>query len=98
MSNFREEIGLPGLDSPERSLMRHAVELAELHRGVFSLETVKRCVFERYAEVLRTSTVRAHLLANTRKLSLNRLNTVARETGVTINLDPPMVIVEGAAF
>ncbi|MFP7761004.1 arsenate reductase ArsC [Marisediminicola sp. LYQ134] len=91
MSEFSDLPGLPGLVYPEDSLKREALALAERYRGVFAAETVERYVLESYTALLRTSTVKAHLIANTKRFAADRLEALATATGATPK-DRPQVL------
>ncbi|MBS3177238.1 MULTISPECIES: arsenate reductase ArsC [unclassified Pseudoclavibacter] len=81
MTDLSQRRGLPGLAYPEASLQRLAGELAEQFTGIFTPETVERYVLESYAALLRTSTVRAHLVTNTTRFAKDRLTALAQAKG-----------------
>lgn len=85
--------GLPGLAYPEESLRRLAGELAERFAGVFVPETIERYVLESYTGLLRISTVKAHLVANTVRFATDRLTALAQAKGTTDSTPPEVLFV-----
>jgi arsenate reductase len=83
--------GLPGLAYPDEALRRLAHDLTARFEGIFSAETVQRCVLESYTALLRTSTVKSHLVANTSRFARDRLGSLARAMGA-IESDLPEVL------
>jgi arsenate reductase len=83
--------GLPGLAYPDEALRRLAQDLTVRFEGVFSPETVQRCVLESYTALLRTSIVTSHLVANTSRFARDRLGSLARAMGA-IESDLPEVL------
>ena len=81
MTDLSQRRGLPGLSYPEAALHRLADQLAEQFTGILNRETVERYVLESYAALLRTSTVKAHLITNTTRFVKERLTALAQAKG-----------------
>ena len=91
MSEFSTRRGQHALAFPEEYLGRVAADLADRFAGVFSAETVERCVLESYTALLRTSRVKVHLATNTIRFATERLSALAQSTG-DIARDVPEVL------
>lgn len=77
----RQPEALPCMLHPDVVLDRLSADLAGRYAGVFSLETVQRCVQESYAELARTATVTAHLVTLTGRFATERLTALAQASG-----------------
>ncbi|MDJ0349266.1 arsenate reductase ArsC [Cryobacterium sp. PH29-G1] len=84
---------MPGLTYPEAYLKRLAVELSHKYAGIFGVETVERYVLESYTALLRTSTVQAHLAANTVRFVTDRLTALGQAKGAIDSVNPEVLFV-----
>jgi arsenate reductase len=76
-----EESSLPGLLTPEATLHRQADDLASRFSGVFSRETIDRCVLESYTALAETATVTTHLPVLATRFAKERLTALAKASG-----------------
>jgi protein-tyrosine-phosphatase len=81
----------PSLLTPEAVLHRLAGDLAQRFVGVFSPETVERCVFESYVALERSARIPTHLPALTQRFATDRLRALAQSCGA-IAKDVPEVL------
>ena len=93
MSDSSARPGLPGLAFPETYLKRLAQDLTVTFSGIFSAETIERYVLESYVALLRTSTVRAHLVTNTIRFATDRLTALAQAKGAIEHPVPEVLFV-----
>ncbi|QUW18735.1 arsenate reductase ArsC [Agrococcus sp. Marseille-Q4369] len=89
--DVRGRRGLPGIDYPERFLHALTDELSAAYQGIFAAETIERYVLESYAALLRTSVVKAHLVARVTRFAKDRLRALAEAKGA-IPQDRPSVL------
>ncbi|PZQ91674.1 MAG: phosphatase [Leifsonia xyli] len=85
--------GLPGLAYPEASLHDIAVELTTSYEGVFNAETVQRYVLESYTALVRTSSVKSHLVTQTARFAKERLTALAQAQGSLMKDRPEVLFV-----
>lgn len=91
--DLEERRGLPGLSFPEESLRVLASELAAKFDGVFSAATVERYVLESYSSLLRSATVKAHVLSRTARFASERLTALAQAEGAITSTVPEVLFV-----
>ncbi|NUL43916.1 arsenate reductase ArsC [Cellulosimicrobium funkei] len=72
-------------------LQRTAEHLAEKYTGIFSPETIERYVFESYATLSRTATVRTYLASTAAHFADSRLRALAQAEG-KIDSSVPQVL------
>ncbi|MBC7630471.1 arsenate reductase ArsC [Aeromicrobium sp.] len=92
-TGLRAGKGMPGLSYPEEYLRRLASELTGKFSGIFGAETVERYVLGSYTGLLRTSTVKAHLAANTTRFATDRLTALAQAKGAIETPVPEVLFV-----
>ena len=93
-----EQVDAVGADVPltnsvDRVLEHITEEFAEQFHGVFARETVERYVFESYAHLYLTATVRAHLPNLTYRFARQRLTALAKVTGAVASDVPEVLFV-----
>ena len=72
---------LPSLLAPEGVLHREADQLASRFSGIFSRETVDRCLTDSYAALAETARVTTHLPVLATRFAKDRLTALARAEG-----------------
>ncbi len=72
---------LPDTPHPDTALRRLSDNLAARYAGVFSPQTVQRCVEESYLELAQTATVTTHLVTLAGRFATERLTALAQATG-----------------
>jgi arsenate reductase len=93
MTDFATRKAMPGLAYPEEYLRRLSTDLGTKFAGTFGAETVERYVLESYTGLLRTSTVKAHLAANTTRFATDRLTALAQAKGALETPVPEVLFV-----
>lgn len=88
-----ERRGLPGLAFPEQSLRVLSAQLATQFDGIFSPATVERYVLESYSALLRSATVKAHVVSRTSRFAEERLTALAQAEGATSSAVPEVLFV-----
>ncbi|SDS34233.1 Protein-tyrosine-phosphatase [Brevibacterium sandarakinum] len=84
-------IGAPLLDT---HVLQHAVDdLARKYDGIFSAETIERCVYESYTALSRTATVREYLVILAERFAASRLRALALADGRIEKLVPQVLFV-----
>lgn len=93
MPDLSSRRGLPGLMFPDDALRSLSAHLGSSFSGIFNQETVERYVLESYTSLLRTSTVRAHVIANTTRFATDRLTALAQAKGAVASPVPEILFV-----
>ena len=88
-----ERRGLPGLAFPEQSLRVLSAQLATQFDGIFSPATVERYVLESYSALLRSATVKAHVVSRTSRFAEERLTALAQAEGAISSAVPEVLFV-----
>lgn len=78
--------------SVDAALARESARLVDRFHGVFSPQTVERCVFEAYLHLERTARVRTHLLALAGHAAAQRLEAMAEASGMPPAVRVPQVL------
>jgi arsenate reductase (thioredoxin) len=75
-------------------VLEHMVEeFAERFHGVFARQTIERYVFESYAALYRTATVKLHLANFTYRFARERLTALAQSKGAIVSDVPEVLFV-----
>lgn len=93
MPDLSSRRGLPGLMFPDEALRSLSTQLGSSFSGIFNHETVERYVLESYTSLLRTSTVRAHVLSRTTRFATDRLTALAQAKGAVASPVPEVLFV-----
>ncbi|GAA1852830.1 arsenate reductase ArsC [Microbacterium koreense] len=88
-----ESRGQDGLISPDAVLIRASERLAHQFAGMVSEETVERVVFESYASLGRTASVKTHLPSLAEKFARDRLTALAQSKGLIAKGVPEVLYV-----
>ena len=84
----------PMFTRPIDMVLEHMVEeFAEQFHGVFARETIERYVYESYAALYRTATVKLHLANFTYRFTRERLTALAQSKGAIVSDVPEVLFV-----
>jgi arsenate reductase len=86
-AEFAELLGL------DRALEGVSEDLARRFHGVYSRETVHRCVHESYDQLAATATVQIHLPVLAGRIARDRLTATAKNEGLIVTTTPAVLFV-----
>jgi arsenate reductase len=89
----QQEPASPWLVDPDHALGRAAADLAGKFAGVFSPETVQRCVAESHHQLARTARIKTHLPVLAARFARERLTAIAKNQGVLVSDLPEVLFV-----
>lgn len=84
--------GGPGDIDVDKVLDEVAARLSDRFTGVFSPETVQRCVDESYYDLSRTARIQRHLPALTENFAVERLTALAQTRGAITKPVPEILL------